>query len=146
MPAGPRRYGIEALGYLPVDKTLDASAPGHVIALEPDEELQRGLTFLFAHLENRRNAGRTFDRDAIAFSGAYDVRESLAGRGVRRVRRYCVDERADPGIGLAPPQYFYLIEVHGSTVRIYPEDFLEETVRQDEETIQEIIRLHDPLC
>jgi hypothetical protein len=125
-----------------MEPTRDARS----IALTPDASLQDGLPFLFAHLEDRRNAGRVFDREALAFSGAFNLGELLTARGVRRVRKFCLDEVTTPGLSLAPPEEFYLVEIHGSTVRAYTEEFMERTARQDLDTIQEIVRLHLPIC
>ena len=146
VPAAPRRFDVQALGYLPVTITLDATAGEHVIELEPDPEVKPGLDFLLAHLENRRNAGRMFDREALAFSGAYDLGELLRMRGVRRVRKFCLDEETTPGLQTVQPGDLYMVELHGSTVRAYTEDFLERTARQDPETIQQIVRLYQTLC
>lgn len=145
VPKGPARYEVQALGYHPLTVSLDPAADG-LIELEPDSALQAGLVFLFDHLENRRNGGRVFDRQALAFSGAWDLTEFLMIHGARRVRKFCLDERTDPGMAVAPPEGFYLLELHGSKVRLYTEEFLEQTAREDPETIREIIRLRQPIC
>jgi hypothetical protein len=67
-------------------------------------------------------------------------------RGVRRVRKYCLDEETDPGLQTVPPEDFYMVEMHGSTARVYTEAFLERTAREDAERIQEIVRLQLPMC
>ena len=146
VPAAPRRFDVQALGYLPVTITLDATAGDQVIELEPDPEVKPGLDFLLAHLENRRNAGRVFDREVLAFSGAYDLGELLRMRGVRRVRKFCLDEETAPGLQTARPADLYMVEMHGSTARAYTEGFLERTARQDPETIQQIVRLYHTMC
>jgi len=146
VPAAPRRFDVEALGYVPQTITLDPSAGEQVIELEPDPELHPGLEFLLAHLEDRRNAGRLFDRQALAFSGAYDLGELLRMRGVQRVRKFCLDEQMTPGLQRAPPGDFYMVEMHGSTARAYTQEFLERTAREDRERIEDIVRLRFPLC
>ena len=146
VPGRPVRYDVEALGYVPETILLDASAGEQVIELDPDPAVLPGLTFLLDHLDNRRNGARAFDRQALAFSGAYDLGELLAARGVRRVRRYCLDEVATPGLSRAQPEEFYLVEVHGSTVRAYTEEFMDRTAREDVEAIERIVRLHLPMC
>ena len=146
VPAAPRRFDVRALGY--VDRTirLDPTSGEQVIELEPDPELQPGLEFLLAHLRNRRNAGRFFDREALAFSGSYDLGEFLEMRGMRRVRKYCLDEETSPGLQRVPPGDFYLVEIHGSTARAYTEEFLARTAREDTATIEDIVRMRMPLC
>lgn len=146
VPGRPVRYDVHALGYVAETLTLDATTGEQVIELEPDPEVQPGLMFLLDHLENRRNGGRMFDRQALAFSGAFDLGELLSNRGIRRVRKYCLDEVTAPGLFKAQPQEFYLVEVHGSTVRAYTEEFLERTAREDVEAIEEIVRLRLPMC
>lgn len=146
VPAAPRRYSVQALGYLPSTITLDPTTGDQVVELEPDDALQAGLEFLFDHLDNRRNGGRLFDRQALAFSGAFDLGDFLTTRGVRRVRKFCLDERWAPGLQQAPPESFYRLEVFGSLVRVYTEEFLEQTAREDVETIKEIVRLRLPRC
>jgi hypothetical protein len=146
VPTARRGYDVRALGYLPATLTLEPTRDARSIELTPDASLQDGLPFLLDHLEDRRNAGRVFDREVLAFSGAFNLGELLTARGVRRVRRFCLDEVTTPGLSLAPPDEFYLVEIHGSTVRAYTEEFLERTARQDLDTIQEIVRLHLPIC
>ena len=146
VPAAPRRYDVHALGYVPSVLTLEAASGEQVIELEPDEAVLPGLEFLLAHLENRRNAGRVFDRQALAFSGAYDLGEFLKMRGVRRVRKFCLDEVTTPGLQRVPPEDFFMVEIHGSTVRAYTEEFLDRTARQDREAIEDIVRLQLPMC
>jgi hypothetical protein len=62
------------------------------------------------------------------------------------VRKFCLDEWWAPGLSEAPPEDFYLVEIHGSTARVYTEAFLERTAREDTEAIQGIIRLQQPIC
>ena len=66
----------------------------------------------------------------MAFSGAYKLGEFLEMRGVRRVRKYCLDEETDPGLETVPPEDFYMVEMHGSTARVYTEAFLERPARE----------------
>lgn len=146
VPDGPRRFDVQALGYVAETLTLDPTAGEQVIELEPDPEIKPGLDFLLAHLEDRRNAGRVFDREALAFSGAYNLGEFLEMRGVRRVRRFCLDEETAPGLQTVPPEDFYMVEIHGGTARVYTEGFLERTAREDPATIQQIVRLRLTMC
>ncbi|HUF75081.1 MAG TPA: carboxypeptidase regulatory-like domain-containing protein [Longimicrobiales bacterium] len=146
VPDGPRRFDVRALGYVAETIMLDPTSGEQVIELDPDPALHPGLEFLLAHLEDRRNAGRVFDREALAFSGAYDLGEFLRMRGVRRVRKFCLDEETAPGLQTVPPEDFYMVEMHGSTARVYTEEFLERTAREDAERMQEIVRLRMPMC
>lgn len=146
VPARPANYSVQALGYESLEFNTDARRGEHTIELEPDSALQAGLRVLFDRLDDRRNGGRVFDRQALAFSGAYNLGELLETRGVRRVRKYCLDEESSPGLGTAPPQYFYRVEVFGRAVRAYTEEFLEQTARESPERIEEIIRLRLMLC
>ncbi len=149
LPEAPRttaHYSVQALGYRSVEFETDAARGEHTIELEPDSALQAGLTFLFDRLDDRRNGGRVFDRQALAFSGAYDLDEMLATRGVRRVRKYCLDEETSPGLGTLSPQYFYRVEVFGRAVRVYTQEFLERTARQSTDRIEEIIRMRLMTC
>lgn len=146
VPGFPARYQIDALGYLPSIAMFDPPAVDLLIELEPDAALLAGLTFLFDHLERRRRGGRVFDQEALAFSGAFDLQEFLAIRGVRGVRRLCVDEEWVPGPFGASPGNFYLLEIHGQTARLYTEEFLEQTAGEDTAAIQRIIRLYGSRC
>jgi hypothetical protein len=146
IPGGPRPYDVQALGYLPTTLTLDPRSGDLVIELEPDEELQAGVAFLFRHLDARRRGGRVFDVEDLAFSGSFDLAEFMTTRGVRSVRRFCVDERWSPGASQAPPGNFYRMELHGGTARLYTEEFLARTAAEPPETIREIIRRDMPVC
>jgi hypothetical protein len=145
VPTAPRRYDVAALGYLPATITLEPVSD-LVVTLEPDESLLPGVKFLLQHIENRRNGARFFDRQALAFSGAFDLGELLATRGVRRVSKFCLDERWTPGLQGEPPEGFYLMEIHGSTARLYTEEFLQEMATRDAETIRRIVRPEQPTC
>jgi len=146
VPARPANYSVRALGYESVAFNTDATRGEHTIEMMPDSALQAGLVLLFARLDDRRNGGRVFDRQALAFSGAYDLAQMLTTRGVRRVRKYCLDEQTSPGLGTVAPRSFYRVEVFGSAVRVYTEEFLESTARESPERIKEIIRLRLMLC
>jgi hypothetical protein len=145
VPTAARRYDVEALGYLPATITLEPSAD-LVVELAPDESLQPGLTFLLQHIEERRNGARLFDREALAFSRAFDLGELLDSRGVRGVRKFCLDERWAPGLQGEGPEGFYRMEIHGSTARLYTEEYLREMAAQDPETIRRVVRPEQPTC
>jgi hypothetical protein len=146
MPGSPREYLVEALGYLPATVTLDPRSADVVVQLSPDESLQTGVNFLFAHLDERRNGARLFDREAMAFSGAFDLGELLSDRGVRGVERVCLDEHWAPGLLLEPPVDFYRMEIHGRTARVYSQDFLAQMAAQDSATIRRLVRPEQPTC
>jgi hypothetical protein len=146
VPLAPRSYDVEALGYLPVTVTLDPGATDTVVELSPDEALAPGLDFLFEHLASRRRGGRVFDRQALSFSGAYDLSELLRTRGVRNIRRFCLDERWVPGLGSEPPEGFYMMEIHRGTARLYTEEFLEELAAAGSDEIVRVIRKEQPAC
>jgi hypothetical protein len=146
VPPGPRRYEVEALGYFPSTPTLDPSTADLVLALEPDDSLQAGLSRVFDRLDRRRRGGRVFDKQTLAFSGAFDLQELLRMRGVRGVGRFCLDERWVPGLSSAPPQEYYMLEIHGGTARLYTEEFLAEMAAADTETLQRVIRVESPAC
>ena len=146
IPGGPRPYDVEALGYLPSSLTLDPRSGDLVIELEPDEGLQAGVAFLFEHLDARRRGGRLFDVEALAFSGAFDLSEFMATRGVREIGKFCVDEQWSPGAFHAPPGNFYRMEIHGGTARLYTEEFLERMAAETPEAIRQIIRRDMPAC
>lgn len=145
VPSAPRRYDVQALGYLPATITLQ---PGSdlVLTLDPDESLLPGVQFLLEHLEERRNGARFFDQEALVFSGAFDLAELLTTRGVRGVRKFCLDERWTPGLEGAPPGGFYLMEIHGGTARLYTEEFLAEMAAEDNETVRRTVRPEQPTC
>jgi hypothetical protein len=145
VPSAPRRYDVQALGYLSSTITLQ---PGSdlVLTLDPDESLLSGVRFVLGHLEERRNGARFFDRQALAFSGAFDLGELLTTRGVRGVRKFCLDERWTPGLERSTPEDFYLMEIHGGTARLYTEEFLAEMAAEDTETVRRIIRPEQPTC
>jgi hypothetical protein len=145
VPTAARRYDVEALGYLPVTITLEP-ASDLVVTLEPDESLLPGVQFLLQHIEERRNGARLFDRQALAFSGAFDLAELLRTRGVRGVRKFCLDERWSPGLQNSPPESFYRMEIHGSTARLYTEEYLQEMAVADAETIRRVVRPEQPTC
>ncbi|MGE0157976.1 MAG: carboxypeptidase regulatory-like domain-containing protein [Gemmatimonadales bacterium] len=146
VPGAPRRYLVDALGYAPSTLTLDPTDDEPVITLEPDTSLQSGLAFLFEHLQKRRRGGRVFDRQALAFSGAFDVDELLAMRGVRGIRKVCLDERWSPGLLTSSPEGFYMMEIDGGTARLYTEEFLQEMAMQGPDAIQSYIRRDRPAC
>lgn len=146
VPDAPRRFDVRAIGYRSELLTLDPTSGGQRIELQPDPAVLPGLEFLLEHLEDRRNAGRYFDREALAFSRAWDLRELLANRGIRRARAFCLDEAPAPGLLTVAPEAFYLVEVSGGKVRAYTEEFMERTARRDVETIQDIVRIQLPLC
>ena len=79
-------------------------------------------------------------------SGAFDIAEFMRTRGVREVRKICVDERWSPGAFQAPPGNFYRMEMHGGTARLYTEEFLERTAARTPEEIRQIIRRDMPIC
>ena len=87
-----------------------------------------------------------FDQEDLAFSGAFDIREFFKMRGVRGIREFCVDEIWVPGELATRPGFFYLLEVHGATARLYTEEFLEQTAAGGPEAIQRIIKLYQPQC
>jgi hypothetical protein len=145
VPSAPRRYDVQALGYLSTTVTLQ---PGSdlLVTLQPDESLLPGVRFVLDHLEERRNGARFFDQEAMAFSGAFDLRELLATRGVHGVRKFCLDERWAPGLGGSPPGGFYMMEIHGGTARLYTEEFLTEMAAADAETVRRVVRPEQPIC
>jgi len=146
VPAAERRYDVEALGYLPTVLTVTPGSDELVITLDPDAALQPGLSFLIEHVEERRNGARFFDREALAFSRAFNLGEMLTMRGIRGVRKYCLDERWAPGLEGALPEQFYLVEVHGSTARLYSQRFFEEMAAEDPATIRRLVRPEQPTC
>jgi hypothetical protein len=146
VPTAERRYDVQALGYLPATITLQPTSSDLIVTLEPDESLLPGVTFLLRHIENRRNGARFFDRQALAFAGAFDLGELLATRGVRGVRKFCLDERWTPGLQGAPPESFYLREIHGGTARLYTEEFLDDMAAAGTETIRRTVRPEQPTC
>jgi hypothetical protein len=145
VPTAARRYDVEALGYLPATITLEPTSD-LVVTLEPDESLLPGVQFLLQHIEERRNGARLFDRQALAFSGAFDLAELLRTRGVRGVRKFCLDERWTPGLQTSPPESFYRMEIHGSTARLYSEEYLQEMATQDAATVRRLVRPEQPTC
>lgn len=146
MPGGPREYTVAALGYLPATVTLDAGSSGLVVELAPDEALLPGVTFLLDHFEERRNGARLFDREALAFSGAFDLAELLADRGVRDVRRECLDEHWAPGVLRESPVAYYRMEIRGGIVHVYSQEFLERMAAEDSATIRRLVRPEQPTC
>jgi hypothetical protein len=146
VPTAARRYDVEALGYLPTTITLDPLAPDLVLRLEPDEALLPGLTFLLEHIEERRNGARLFDREALAFSRAFDLADFLNSRGVRGVRKFCLDERWSPGLEGSTPESFYRMEIHGATARLYTEEYLLEMATEDAETVRQRVRPEQSVC
>jgi hypothetical protein len=146
VPLAERRYDVSALGYLSAVLTLNPASGEQVISLEPDPALHAGVTFVLAHLEDRRNGARYFDREALAFSRAFDLQEFFAIRGVREVRRLCLDEEWAPGLQGAPPEQFYMVEIHGGTARAYSEEYLQEMATRDAETIRRLVRPEQPTC
>ena len=145
IPSAPRRYDVQALGYLPATVTLQPGAD-LVLTLDPDESLLPGVRFVLDHLEERRNGARFFDQEALAFSGAFDLGEMLTTRGVRGVRKFCLDERWAPGLQGSPPENFFLMEIHGSIARLYTEEFLAEMAAENAETIRRRVRPEQPIC
>lgn len=145
VPNAPRRYDIAALGYTSTTIQLEPT-PGLEVALDPDTTLLPGVQRVLAHLDERRNGARLFDQEELAFSRAFSVAELLTMRGVRRVRRFCVDEHWEPGAVEMAPGTFYRIEIHGSTARIYTEEYLEEMARRDSATIRRLLRPEQPMC
>jgi len=146
VPTAARRYDVQALGYLPATITLQPESSDLVVTLEPDEALLPGVNFLLEHIEERRNGARLFDREALAFSRAFDLGDLLTTRGVRGVRKFCLDERWTPGLEGSPPEGFYRMEIHGSTARLYTEEFLQEMALEDTETIRRRVRPEQPTC
>jgi len=146
VPAATRRYDVAALGYVATVVTLEAGAGEHVVELTPDPEVWPGVSATLAHLEDRRNGGRVFDRETLAFSGAFDLAELMEMRGVRSVRRLCMNERSAPGLTTMVPNAFYLVEVQGGTVRAYTQDFLEQIARESADRLSEILRPVQPRC
>jgi hypothetical protein len=72
-----------------------------------------------------------FDREALAFNGAFSLGDYLAQRGVRRVRQVCLDER--PGtLGMLERRAtdFYMAELVGGYLRLYTEEFVERAARE----------------
>jgi hypothetical protein len=146
VPTEPRRYDVAALGYTATTVALDPETPDLVLTLEPDESLLPGVELVLAHLEERRNGARLFDQQELAFSRAFDLAELLTMRGVRRVRKFCVDERWEPGAAGMEPGVFYRMEIHGSIARLYTEEFLAEMATKDPETIRRTLRPEQPIC
>ena len=146
VPTAARRYDVEALGYLPTTITLEPLSSDLVVTLEPDAALLPGVTFLLQHIEERRNGARLFDREALAFSRAFDVADFLTSRGVRGVRKFCLDERWSPGLQNSQPENFYRMEIHGSTARVYSQEFLQEMAAEDAATIRRRVRPEQPTC
>jgi len=146
VPAATRRYDVAALGYVATLVTLEAGPGEHVVELTPDPEVWPGVEAALAHLDDRRNGARVFDREELAFTGAFDLAELFEMRGVRNVRRLCMDERGAPGLTTMLPGRFYLVEVQRGTVRAYTQDFLEELARGDVERIPEILRPLQSTC
>lgn len=157
VPSGPQRYRVKALGYVPLTASFDPEAGDHRILLAPDPEVKPGLDYLLARLDNRRNGARVLDREALAYSGAYDLQELLERRGfaipnsgfvdARQAPRACLDERSVPlGYVLSTrPERFYRIEGMRK-LRIYTSAWLENMARQDVETIRSRVRINNPLC
>ena len=145
VPSAPRRYDVQGLGYQSATLTLQ---PGSdlVVALDPDESLLPGVRSVLDHIEERRNGARFFDREALAFSGAFDLSELLTTRGVHGVRKFCLDERWAPGLEGSPPEDFYMMEIHGGTARLYTEEFLMEMAAADTETVRRIVRPEQSTC
>ncbi|MEQ1857220.1 MAG: carboxypeptidase-like regulatory domain-containing protein [Longimicrobiales bacterium] len=146
VPSAERSFEVAALGFQPSIVTIDPSAGELIIELAPDTSLAPGLTFLLGHLEERRNGARSFDREALAFSGAFDLGELLSNRGLRDVRRFCLDERWAPGLNGEAPEQFYLMQVHGSTARVYTEEFLARMATEEASTVRRVVRPLTPLC
>jgi hypothetical protein len=146
MPDVPRGYFVAALGYEPSTVTLDPTADQLVVELAPDEAMQPGLAFLLDHLDERRNGARVFDREALTYSNAFNLGELLNDRGVRGVRRVCLDERWAPGLLVESPVGLYRMEIHGQTARVYTEAFLERMATKDEATIRRSVRPELPKC
>ncbi len=146
VPNAERRYEVVALGYEPSIVAWDAQAGALVIELAPDSLVMPGLSFLLGHLENRRNGARAFDREALAFSAAFDLGEFLLDRGVRRVRKYCLDERWVPGLAREPSKSFYVLQIHGSTARAYTEEFLARMAMEDSTTVRRVVLPLTPRC
>jgi hypothetical protein len=146
MPGSPREYTVAALGYVPATVTLDARSADQTVELVPDAALHPGVTFLLGHLDERRNGARLFDREALAFSGSFSLGELLSDRGVRNVRRECLDEHWAPGLLLEAPESFYRMEIHGSTARVYSQEFLAQMAAEDSATIRARVRPEQATC
>jgi hypothetical protein len=133
IPGRPATYDVRALGYESEVLTLDPSAEDQVIELTPDPEMQEGLRLLMDQLERRRHRGgdlRYFDRQDLAFSGAYSFGDLLARHGVRP-RRVCLNEVPEPvGLLVEESHLFFLVESFGPLLRVYTEDFLEAAARE----------------
>jgi len=140
MPNVTRGYSFAALGYVPATVTLEPGSVDAVVELSPDESLQPGLTLVLDRLEERRNGARLFDRDAMAYSGAFNLGEMLGNRGVHRVLKTCLDEYWAPGLLVESPVGFYRMEIHGATARVYTEEFLAEMATRDEASIRRQVR------
>ena len=134
IPAGPMAYEVRALGYEPQVLTLDPSASGLIVELTPDPEMQAGLASINGQLERRRNRGgdlRVFDREALAFNGAFALGDFLRQHGVRGVRQVCLNERPEArGVLEREGHEFFLAETFGSLLRLYTEDFIARAARE----------------
>jgi hypothetical protein len=108
--------------------------------------MQPGLGLVLDRLDERRNGARLFDRDAMAYSGAFSLGELLNDRGVRRVLKTCLDEYWAPGLLVESPVGFYRMEIHGSTARVYSEEFLAEMATRDEAAIRRLVRPEQAKC
>ena len=134
VPGSPASYEVNALGYEPETLTLEPGDPDQVVELQPDPDVLEGLKGFMDQVERRRQRGgqlRMFDREALAFNGAFSLGDYLAQRGVRTVRQVCLDER--PGtLGLLERRAteFYMAEVVGGYLRLYTEDFVERAARE----------------
>lgn len=135
IPSSPATYEVRALGYEPDTVTLDPSeSSNRVVALEPDPDVLAGLASFLEQLERRRQRGgelRVFDRESLAFNGAFSLGDFLAQRGVRRVQKVCLDERpATLGLLERRGSEFYMAELVGGYLRLYTQDFVERAARE----------------
>ncbi|MGD2046991.1 MAG: carboxypeptidase regulatory-like domain-containing protein [Gemmatimonadota bacterium] len=134
VPSRATSYDVKALGFEPATLTLEPGQPDQLVALQPDPQVLEGLKGFMDQVERRRQRGgelRVFDREALAFNGAFSLGDYLAQRGVRRVGQVCLDER--PGtLGLLERRAteFYMAELVGGYLRLYTEDFVERAARE----------------
>lgn len=134
IPAGPRTYEVQALGYEPGLLTLDPAESDLVVELTPNPEMQEGLASFMEQLERRRNRGgdlRVYDREALSYNADFSLGDFLQRHGLRRVSQICLNERPEAfGILEREGHQFYLVETFGSLVRIYTDDFVERAARE----------------
>lgn len=134
IPEGPGTYEVSALGYEPEVLTLDPAQGDLVVELTPEPGMLEGVAAFMAQVERRRNQGgqlRVFDRQALAFNGAFDLGEYLTQQGVTGIRKVCLDERPETvGVLGRESSQFYMAESVGGYLRLYTEDFVDRAARE----------------